>query len=80
MRATKVLPANYHPYATVDLAQNKALLIGLTLLGLGLFFVFGWLFVQLAITLRGGVQHVPGIALTTSPSGALVLQRQLLRT
>jgi hypothetical protein len=72
MCATKVLPANYHPYATVDLAKNKALLVGLTLLGLGLFLVFGWLFVQLAIAVRGGgdATQVPGIGLTTSASGA----------
>ncbi|HKB49029.1 MAG TPA: DUF3267 domain-containing protein [Ktedonobacterales bacterium] len=72
MRATKVLPAAFQPYATIDLAKNKALLAGLTLLGLGLFFVFGWLFIQLAIVLRGGADaaQVPGVDLTASASGA----------
>src|SRR5262249_59765578 len=38
----------------------------------GLFLVFGWLFVQLAIVLRGstGATEIPGIDLTTSAGGA----------
>ena len=55
MQATKTLPEDYQAYATIALAKNKRLFLFLNLLGLVLFFGFGWLFVQMALLLRPDV-------------------------
>ena len=55
MRAMKTLPEAYQAYATIALAKNKRLFLFLNLLGLVLFFGFGWLFVQIALLLRPDV-------------------------
>lgn len=44
MRATKMLPDSYREIAVTDLSKNRSLMLGLTLCGLLLFFVFGYLF------------------------------------
>lgn len=55
MQATKTLPEGYQAYATIALAKNKRLFLFLNLVGLVLFFGFGWLFVQIALLLRPDV-------------------------
>jgi hypothetical protein len=52
MEATKSLPENYRPYKTLDLSTNKTAMIFLNIAGAGLFFLFGWIFLRLAIVLH----------------------------
>ncbi len=43
MQACKTLPPNYQTYKTLDLSQNKLATLGLNIIGLGGFGLFGWL-------------------------------------
>ncbi len=52
MQPTQTLPETYHPIGTIDLSKNFRLLVWMNVLGLGLFVVSGWLFVQITYWLR----------------------------
>ena len=52
MKPTKTLPENYHPIGTFDLSTNLRALLWLNMLGLGLFILSGFLFVQTLYWLR----------------------------
>jgi hypothetical protein len=67
MRATKTLPAEYQLSATIRLSKNTRLFLLLNLLGLLLFFGFGWLFVQIALLLRPDA--APLLRVLTFPAG-----------
>jgi len=51
VKPAKTLPQNYLPAGSIDL-ENRKTAIGLNLIGLALLFVFGWIFVQIAVVLR----------------------------
>ena len=69
MQATKTLPEEYQAYATITLEKNKRLTLFLNLLGLVLFFGFGWLFVQIAVLLRPDVAPLFQVIEPTSAGG-----------
>ena len=69
MHATKTLPEDYQAYATIALAKNKRLFLFLNLVGLVLFFGFGWFFVQIALLLRPAVAPLLHVIDTTSSGG-----------
>ena len=52
MRSTKTLPPSYQSIGTLDITQNQRAFLWLNLIGLGLMFVFGWLFIEAIIWLR----------------------------
>ncbi len=52
MQACKTLPLDYQTYKTLDLSQNKLVTLGLNLVGLGGFGLFGWLALRLLGTVR----------------------------
>lgn len=69
MPATKTLPEGYQAYAAIALAKNKRLFLFLNVLGLALFFGFGWLFVQAALLLRPAVAPLLHVFDTTGNGG-----------
>ena len=52
MKPLKTLPANYVLLRQLDLSADRKMLVRLNLVGLVLFFLFGWLFSWIAIALR----------------------------
>jgi hypothetical protein len=48
MMATKTLPSEYSSYVTLDLSKDYRLVILLNIFAIGLIFVFGWIFIQIA--------------------------------
>jgi hypothetical protein len=52
MRPLDTLPEGYSLYRTLDLSTSTRALLGLNLVGVVLFFLFGWLFSYLAIRIR----------------------------
>jgi Putative zincin peptidase len=52
MRPLDTLPEEYSLYRTLDLSTSTRALLGLNLVGVVLFFLFGWLFSYLAIRIR----------------------------
>lgn len=52
MKATQELPPAYYPVRTLDMSKDRGMLVLLNLVGLGLFFLFGWLFLRLTLLLR----------------------------
>lgn len=52
MHATKILPPDYTSYWTLDFSKSLGIALIFNFIGLGLFFVFGWLFLSLAAMLR----------------------------
>ena len=50
-RATKILPANFHLFHSLDLT-NRKLIIAMNVSGVLLLFVFGWLFLGMAALLK----------------------------
>lgn len=80
MKATKSLPHNYTHYYTLDLTKNRTLLVVINLVGIGLFFFFGWLFLRITAALRPGVTFLGGeanltglLALLATYLGVLVI-------
>lgn len=68
-QALPELPAGYAAGGTVDLSKNRWLAIAVNLAAVGLFFVFGWLFVAVAVWLRPDWRS---LALTVTGPGQLV--------
>jgi hypothetical protein len=52
LQPTKILPEGYSQAGILDLSSNRPVLIWLNIAGLGLFFLFGWIFLQILIMLR----------------------------
>lgn len=52
MRAMQALPSHYQPTGTVDISNNRRLLVILNIAGLVLMAVFGWLFFRTMLWLR----------------------------
>ena len=54
------LPPKYVKTASIDLSKNPRLLLWLNLIGLVLFFLFGWFFLRLAAILRPDSHNLSG--------------------
>ena len=52
MKPTQTLPENYRPIGTFDLSNNFRLLVWMNVLGLGVYILSGWLFIQILSWLR----------------------------
>jgi hypothetical protein len=52
MKPVQSLPDGYTLKQSLDLSANTRALLGLNLVGVGLFFLFGWLFSALAVRIR----------------------------
>ena len=52
IKPTKTLPDGYIDYFSFDLSKNTRLIIVLNIVSLGLFFLFGWIFLRLIQILR----------------------------
>jgi len=52
MTSCTILPSGYEPGRALNVAKNKPALRGLTLAGLPLFVLCGWLFLRIALAVR----------------------------
>lgn len=77
MKATQVLPANYHPSGKFDL-KNLKLIIILNLIGLILLFFSIWFFGWIANQLRTGSDISFSIEISSIPIALLALGKLLL--
>ncbi len=75
MKATRVLPSDYRPRATLDLTQSKTAMAGAIVLGIVLLFAVAWFLVLFIRLLRPAA--LEGLAfrnmLTVTPDGTLSL-------
>lgn len=72
MRSYRNLPAGYQLARTIDLRQQPVLMLWLNLVGVGLLFLFGWLFLRLATLLRSQVRSSPAFTFAL-PSGFVAI-------
>ena len=74
MHPTKTLPENFKPLVQMDLTRNKGLAIGLNVMAVALFLVFGVWFARLSMRLRPELwQDGHVVSLGTSEIFSLIL-------
>ncbi len=72
IRPTRELPENYHRIGTLDITQDRGLLVRMNIFGTGLFFFFALFFAIIGLWLRSAAgDHSISLALTVGLDNSL---------